>query len=262
MKLLAFDVDDTLLGDDKVFRQSTIDHLNRYLAQGDVVAIVSGRPYIGVRSFLSKLGPGQKYPVAANGAAVYTYEGEPLFVEGLPYRDFLSFRAEHQDIVSLGGQIYCYTLQEVGYFEDGFFTQMEVRLNGIGLRNLNERPLEMNEPILKIMLTLPKEKFAGVKLTPYDEKTFHIIRSDPRFLEFTNPHIDKATGVEFLRKRLLIDKKDVYCFGDQGNDVGMIAAYNGVAMGNAIPEAKAVAKFVTLSANEDGVSYALDHFVK
>ena len=48
MKLLVFDVDDTLIAADKVFRQSTIDSLNERLALGDAIAIASGRPYIGI----------------------------------------------------------------------------------------------------------------------------------------------------------------------------------------------------------------------
>jgi Cof subfamily protein (haloacid dehalogenase superfamily) len=262
MKLLAFDVDDTLIGDDKLFKQTTIDSLNARLAKGDVVAIVSGRPYIGIMRFLSQLGEGKKYPIGANGAAVYDIEGHPLLVEGLEYQDYLSFYLAHQDLVKMGAEIYCYTLQDVAYFEAAKFISFETKWNGITGLDLRVHPLAPHTPILKFMIAWENADWSRLSLSEEEKEKYHIIRSDPRFLEFTSPKADKASGVEFLRQYLHIEAKDVYCFGDQGNDVEMIASYQGVAMANAIPEAKKVAKFVTLSANGDGVSYALKHFVK
>jgi len=262
MKLLALDVDDTLIGDDKLFKQSTIDSLDERLSLGDVVAIVSGRPYIGIMRFLSRLGEGRKYPIGANGAAVYDYEGHPLLVQGLQYQDYLSFYERHQDLVKKGAEIYCYTLQDVAYFEADKFISFEAKWNGIHGLDLREHPLQPFDPILKFMIAWEDADWTMLRLSEEEKAKFHIIRSDPRFLEFTSPKADKASGVEFLRKSLAIEKKDVYCFGDQGNDIEMIASYQGVAMANAIPEAKKVAKYVTLSANEDGVSYALKHFIK
>ena len=49
------------------------------------------------------------------------------------------------------------------------------------------------------------------------------------------------------------------CIGDNGNDLSMITyAGCGVAMGNAIPEVKAVADFQTRTNNKSGVAYAIE----
>jgi|SRR5574344_705571 Cof subfamily protein (haloacid dehalogenase superfamily) len=262
MKLLVFDVDDTLLAADKVFRQSTIDSLNERLSLGDAIAIASGRPYIGILQFLNRLAPGKKFPIAANGAAVYDLEGHCLDCSGLTYADFVTFYERHKSILDFGGSMYCYSLDAVAYFEDSYFINFEKTWNGLAGRDLRENPLQDTDPILKIMVTFNNGRWDTLRIGEDEAKKYHIIRSDPRFLEFMNPKVDKATGVEFLRRYLGVVKEDVYCFGDQGNDVGMIAGYQGVAMENAIPEAKKVAKYVTLSAEADGVSYALHHFVK
>lgn len=262
MKLLVFDVDDTLIGPDKVFRKSTIASLNERLAQGDVIAIASGRPYVGIMRFLDQLEPGKKYPIGANGAVVYDEKGQVLMCQGLVYQDFLDFYHEHSDWVEKGASIYCYTLNGVGFFERTRFIDFEVKWNGIPEVNLNQRPLKANDPLLKFMVAMEPESFQGFPLSESDETKYHIIRSDPRFLEFMAPNADKASGVEFLRNRLHLSKKDVYCFGDQGNDLKMIRDYQGVAMGNAIDDCKKAAKFVTSSAADDGVSFALHHFVQ
>ena len=117
--------------------------------------------------------------------------------------------------------MYCYSLDAVAYFEDSYFINFEKTWNGLAGRDLHENPLESDEPILKIMVTFNNGRWDTLKIGEDEMKKFHVIRSDPRFLEFMNPAVDKATGVEFLRKYLAIDKEDVYCFGDQGNDVGM-----------------------------------------
>lgn len=262
MKLLAFDIDDTLIGPDKVFQKSTIASLDERLKMGDVIAIASGRPYIGIMRFMNQLSAGEKYPIGANGAVVYDEKGNVLMAQGLRYQDFLDFYSEHQNIIPFGGSLYIYTLHEVGYFERSTFIDFEVRWNGVPERDLKKDPLKPDDPILKIMVTLASDKWGLFHPSAADEKKYHIIRSDPRFLEFMAPGADKASGVEFLRKRFALSKEDVYCFGDQENDLKMIRDYQGVAMGNAIDECKKAARFVSTSAAEDGVSYALKNFVK
>jgi hypothetical protein len=74
---------------------------------------------------LRQLQDGKKYPIGANGAAVYDYAGHCLMVNGLHYSDFLSFYEEHKNILPYGGSLYCYTLDEVAYFEDSYFIMME-----------------------------------------------------------------------------------------------------------------------------------------
>ena len=262
MKLLAFDIDDTLIGPDKVFRSSTISAIDDRLAQGDVIVIASGRPYVGINRFLGRLQAGKKYAIAANGAAVYGEKGNLLMANGLHYQDFLDFYAEHPEIIPSGGTLYCYSFDAVAYFERTVFIDYEVQWNGLAERNLREKPLNPADPILKIMVCYPAGSWGDFRPSAADEQKYHVIRSDPRFLEFTSPDADKASGVEFLRNHFHLTENDVYCFGDQGNDVQMIQKYQGVAMGNAIPECKKVAKFVTLPVAQDGVSYALKHFVR
>jgi Cof subfamily protein (haloacid dehalogenase superfamily) len=260
MKLLVFDVDDTLVPMNKILPRSTIEAIGEYQAKGNPVAIASGRPYHGIAQYLSLLAPGEKYAIAANGAAVHEEKGAVLFQAGLRYADFASFVSRHPEIMAAGGEIYCYTLDGVGYLRMSQAVRWEASFNNIPVRDLSAQPLADEDPILKFMAVGAKEIIDRIALTAEDRR-FHIIKSDPRYLEFVNPGADKAVGVEFLRKRLGLTKDEVYCFGDQGNDLLMIKNYQGVAMGNAIPECKRVAKFVTLSVDEDGVSYALRHFV-
>lgn len=82
-------------------------------------------------------------------------------------------------------------------------------------------------------------------------------------IEVYNPMISKVEGVEFLAHQYDIPKERIVCFGDQANDLEMIAyAGLGVAMKNATPELIAIADAITEKPNtESGVGYFLQkHF--
>ncbi len=75
-------------------------------------------------------------------------------------------------------------------------------------------------------------------------------------------HAGKANAAKLLAARLGIEPANVLAIGDQRNDVELIRwAGIGVAMGNAVPELKAVADWITRSNDDDGVAHALAHFI-
>ena len=64
----------------------------------------------------------------------------------------------------------------------------------------------------------------------------------------------KAVGVQKMLEKLGIQKENSYAFGDGTNDFEMFALVGtGIAMGNAVPELKAVADYVTSSCSENGI---------
>jgi Cof subfamily protein (haloacid dehalogenase superfamily) len=83
----------------------------------------------------------------------------------------------------------------------------------------------------------------------------------PYYYEFTPLGVDKTRAIKETFSVLGIDRSEVIAFGDAQNDQSMIEwAGIGVAMGNAVDEVRAVADYVTLSNNDDGIAAALEHF--
>lgn len=73
--------------------------------------------------------------------------------------------------------------------------------------------------------------------------------------------MDKTKGIEMFCRKLGISKEETMVFGDSFNDVRMVEwAGIGVAMGNAVPEVKNVASFVTEDIDRDGIFSALKYF--
>ncbi|MHC5229712.1 Cof-type HAD-IIB family hydrolase [Enterococcus sp. LJL99] len=82
-------------------------------------------------------------------------------------------------------------------------------------------------------------------------------------LEITNPLADKGEAIKRYAKRKQIDLDEIMTIGDSYNDLGMLNSLFGytVAMGNAIEEVKAEAKYITDTNDDDGVAKAIERFI-
>lgn len=264
MKLLVFDVDGTLSLDGMSITKATIDSIQKRLDIGDVVAIASGRPYSGINKYLSLFKGENKYAIGSNGAIIQDKDGNVLGRNGLLFEDFLEIYDKYgQYIDDRGGQIYAYDKDGgVITFKKTSWTDDEIMYNSVPVTIIDRNSLDSKETILKIMICANPKVFESFNLDNEDKEKYNIVPSDPKYIELVHKDTDKATGVAILATKLGIEKEDIYCFGDQQNDYLMIKRFNGVAMGNAIDDCKKVAKYVTLDVQSDGVSYALEHFIK
>jgi len=75
-------------------------------------------------------------------------------------------------------------------------------------------------------------------------------------------NINKQLGLETVAARLDVDREEVMAIGDHINDMEMLQwAGTGIAMGNALPEVRAVADWVTRDVLRDGVAYAIERYI-
>ena len=97
------------------------------------------------------------------------------------------------------------------------------------------------------------EALPGVYLTASGKGNFEVMLRG----------VGKAEAVQALAARLGVPMARVVAFGDFDNDVPMLKACGlSVAMGNALPEAKAAARFVTRPHDEAGVAWALERMLR
>lgn len=262
MSLFVFDVDGTLIDRDQVFKKSTIKSLEKLLKEDNIVAIASGRSYFGIRKFFDCVNApkNKKYCICTNGSEVTDYDGNTLFKSPLKlkdYKDIFKFFENDDNVVC-----FCYYKNFIGYFKESDFLDWECNSN-------NMKPLKFfkndddNINIEKVICFSSKlNYFSTLNIDNKFNEKYNIVQSSRYFLEFEPKGIDKSAGVYVLKEHLNIDEKDIYTFGDAGNDLEMIKKFNGIAMGNAIDDVKKVAKYVTLDVKEDGISYALKNILK
>ena len=109
-----------------------------------------------------------------------------------------------------------------------------------------------NKELFKDMSKLPKEfleKFTVSKVAPF-------------IVEVMKKSSSKRSGIEKLAEELEIKPHEIICIGDSGNDKQMIEyAGLGVAMGNAFPEIKKIADYVTFTNEENGVAHVINKFI-
>lgn len=94
------------------------------------------------------------------------------------------------------------------------------------------------------------------------ERNFELCNTGGENRELSPKGIDKGVGVARALEYLgCAGNARTFGFGDSGNDLGMLAAVEtAVAMGNAMPEVKAVADYVTDDVAHDGTVTAMRHF--
>lgn len=122
-----------------------------------------------------------------------------------------------------------------------------------------------SHPIYKVCYfseDLPQVADVAARISEHFGPAFQRQQAHGHLIEFLAPGVSKAAGVDIALRHLDRDWNETMAIGDFHNDMEMVRrAAIGVAMGNACPELKAIADYVTGDRDEGGVAEAIDRFV-
>lgn len=261
-KLIAIDLDGTLLNDRHEVPEDVINTLDEAKKQGIKVVLCSGRPIGGMQRYIeaSNLNENGDFAIAYNGALVLnTHTKEAVSEISLEHKDLVKL---YDLSIELDTPMHFFDIENVYTPNANIskYTVLESYLTKVPLRYRQVSEIPTNLPIPKIMfIDDPAKLDQVIRALPkslYEEYT--IVQSAAHFLEFVHLDASKGNAVKGLAEQLGIKQEEVMSIGDNGNDLSMIEyAGCGVAMGNAIPEIKAAADFVTLTNNEGGVAHVI-----
>lgn len=266
IKLITIDIDDTLVNTAKQVTPRVKAALQEATAQGVKVVLTTGRPLPGVQEYLDELGlnhQDDQYAITYNGGVVQTTNGEELGGKELAYSDYLRLREVADE---LGAYLQVETIdaaytsaKEINYWasRENFLIKMPLIIKPVD-------EMDPNDHYVKFMFIGDEADIDSWRdAFPADVKeAYYIVKSTPQHLEFMHKDATKGSGLLTLAAKLGIDRSETMALGDQQNDVTMIeAAGLGVAMGNAVPEVKAVADVETTTQNADGVGVAVEKWV-
>ena len=264
-KVLALDMDGTLLNSNKVISSKTKEALHKAKDNGVKIVLASGRPIDGLKKYLKELDliHDNQYVLSYNGCLVQETKSEKIIHEmGLKGKDLHDI---YKLSLELGVNIHAFS-PERGLITPKIskYTEVEAELNGIDINVCDFNKIKEDESIIKIMFIdeaeildrvlkeIPKELF----------DRYNIVKSTPYFLEFINKNGNKGVGLHALAKHMNITNKEIIACGDAANDLEMLEyAGFGVAMGNAIKEIKEASSFVTSSNNEDGIARVINKYI-
>ena len=251
-KLIMFDIDGTLLDHDKKLPVSAKEAIYALKEKGHEVAIATGRaPYfiedirkeLEIDSFICFNG---QY-VEIKNEAIYK---NPINKERLAELLRMANANDHP-LVYMGGEALRSTVEKHAEVEQSFGTL------DIGVSNPEMDAYYFNEKEVFQTLLYCKASEESAYREAFPTLTF--IRWHEFALDVLPAGGSKANGIEQYIKRQGFDKEDVYAFGDNLNDVEMLAYVgHGVAMGNAPQAVKEVAKYVTKDVDQGGIRHGLE----
>ncbi|MDR2660810.1 MAG: sugar-phosphatase [Lactobacillaceae bacterium] len=266
IKLITIDVDGTLVNSKSELTQHTIDILKKAIDRGVKIVIASGRPTAGTKNFFQALGIDNlenQYAINYNGAIVANTKGDVITEDTLTFDDY-------KKIAKLADELNIpYQIETADYIITPFakipkYTVFEANLVNMPVWHLPIENTPTDSDIAKVMFIDEPEKIEKtLPLIPATFKQeFNVMKSAPVFIEFIKKTVSKGLALQQLAEKLKIDISQTMAIGDQGNDLSMLEkAGVSVAMGNAIPELKQIADFVTKTNDEDGVAYAIEKFI-
>lgn len=263
-KLVAIDMDGTLLREDKSVSPRTRKAIQKAKDKGIHVVLASGRPIEGLRNYLNEfeMTTDEDYVLSFNGAVVKNTKTDEIIKKNILKGTDLTYL--YKISKELGVNIHAFS--KVGCITPIItkYSEVEGTINGIPVIVTDYDNINPEEDIIKIMMVdEPNILEEAIKKLPQEVyEKYTVVRSAPFFLEFLNKEANKGEGIKALADYLGIKREQVVCIGDAGNDLHMIEfAGLGVAMGNAFEEIKEIADYVTYTNEEDGVAHVLEKFV-
>lgn len=262
LRLLAVDLDGTLLTDDKRISEANLAALRAAMEQGIHVCLATGRAWPGARAYAECVGPDT--PVVTNNGAMIVdpRTDEILFELQLAREDAKEIYALGE---SLGISMVVWS-QNILYGSrmDALIEDYEQRFGKMKARPVTSIDELSKQGISKILwYSMSGQAVAWSKLVPESiRERVSVETSSVNALEFFNRNVSKAQAVGRVAEGLGLSLSDTMAIGDAGNDLPLIkAAGLGVAMGNAMEHVKAMADAVTADNEHDGVMEAVRRYL-
>lgn len=270
IKLIALDLDGTTLNDDKHISAANKAALEEAVEKGVNVVIATGRAYSALPEDVFKV-KGIQYVLTSNGAAI-----TDLRLGKTIYENCLSPEAV-ENAVNVLKQ---YDFMVETFTDGGAYIDRKIydgmKESKFGYRHV-AYVLETRKPVDDIYEFILEHKEHIENLNVVFEKQEdrammrEILGNIPETtlttafdnnLELGGATTSKADALLELEKILGVKPDEMMAIGDSPNDMAMMQlAGMPVAVGNAKPEVKAIAKYVTASNKEDGVAQAVKKYV-
>lgn len=263
IKMLAVDIDGTIMNWDLTISGRVKSCLRTLTENGIKVVIATGRMYNSALIIAKEIGI-ETPVVCYQGALIKDcLTGKTLYempLEETTARKVIKDLKKDKEFINIYINDELYVEEETDYISEYSITK-KVNYKVVGdfdnieFKSLN-KILVMNkdpEKIIKLVKNLNHT---------YKGKVF-AVKSTPTYCEICNPQATKGNAIRFLANEWGIKQEEIMAAGDQDNDIEMLlAAGVKVAMGNATPELKNVATYITDTIDNDGIVKAVEKFIE
>lgn len=255
IKLVLVDIDGTLLNDEGIITPKTINAISKLKENNIMFGIATGRTPFAVKHLIKdwKIDQYVDIIMGFNGGcylnmktgttkSCYLLDGK--YIPSI-FDDFKQFSFN------------------AGIYDQESFHVLKKDPFAIKIAQSNKLPLVIDDftqyydkQIEKMLFIAEPNEIEKINnhFNTLTDRKYRAVRSTPILFEFLNPQLSKSKGIQMICKDFHITSDNVLTFGDELNDYEMIKDYHGVAMGNANPEIKSIAQYMTKSNNDDGIA--------
>ncbi|MFZ5945736.1 MAG: Cof-type HAD-IIB family hydrolase [Bacillota bacterium] len=258
-RLIAIDLDDTLLRNDLTISERAKKAIRRSMERGVIVTFATGRMYRSALPYALDL---------CLDVPLITYQGALVkYADGrMVYHRPVQLETAHEviDFIKpLGLHINAYIDDELYMEEETQWGQKYVGVAKVPVKYI-KFPHEIKKDPTKILIIGESDELdrAALALGNRFGSRINITKSKSFFLEISHPLATKGNALRELAESLHIPSEKVIAIGDNMNDLDMIEyAGCGVAMGNGVDALKKVADIVTQNNDDDGVAEIIERLV-
>lgn len=264
IKMAAFDMDGTLLLENKTLSKKSIETIKYLLSKNVKVIIATGRPNTLLKEYVNKLNINE-FSVTCNGSVIYNHKNNEFLYNDTINKltteiledyllendiDFLAY--EKNFVVSHSSDP-----RHLFYTDRNKDLSIEDRAEFYTFSEIDKTISDLSiNKILIIEQDKTKYDNTVAYLNTFDN--LYITQSKEDFIDVGPIGNSKGNALNMLCKHYNIDKSEVIAFGDQLNDISMLKfAGIGVAMGNAKQVVKDASDQTTLTNENDGVFHKI-----
>ena len=258
IKLVATDIDGTILIPEGEFRPSIKECMKKLSASGIKVVLVTGRMHAAASRIAKDL---------ELDTPVISYQGG-LVVENdkkLYERYLTEEQAERILEWAKGENIHINLYNNDILYSESESYEVKRYCNNLHTEHTVKPFKEIKKDKINKLLAIDYSN--PDRITKYEKELpsifpdLYIVKSTPYFLEFSNPEASKKCAVEFLQEYWGLEKEEILTIGDQNNDIALLQAGGiKIAMGNATDDLKKIADDITETVYEDGFIKAMEKY--
>lgn len=259
IKLIATDIDGTILKHNFEFNAEVKDCISDLCKQGVKVVLVTGRMHSATTYIAEELG--LDTPIVSYQGGLIRHNGDTLYEKNLnPERakEIIAWAKENDVHLNL-------------YMEDQLYVEKDdevvrrytgERKAGFVVKSFDELELEKINKLLAVDFEDYDRVTRWKDYLSATYKDVDFVKSMPYFCEMSHLEATKYHAVTFLKDYYGLKQEEVLTIGDQDNDINLLKAGGvKVAMGNATENLKAVADYVTDTVGNNGFVKAMEKFV-
>lgn len=287
-KLVAIDLDGTMLNSYGIVTQNTKEKIKKVIQKGTKVVIASGRPIDSIKAIAEEIGS-KEYFIGGNGAIIYDIKKDEIIYEKFLNKQKVLEIIDLCEENSINYNVYTektilaknLKFNVLYYYKENLKKPENKKTNIVIVESMKEYIKNLKEEKFLKVTICDENKFifnaigkklkeiSGIEILDVLHMSRKLIKQGTQdivieyfYTEISLENVDKWIAIQEILKLEKIEKDEVITIGDNINDLKMLKnAGLGIAMKGSAPKVIENANYVTQGNNEEGVANALEKYI-